>query len=67
MPHIESDCTSLYMLTAACFEHSPIIGSSPERIGEFESDLLEVINQHADRVFVWCVLPNHYHVLVEYH
>ncbi len=29
-PHYQSDC-GLYLMTAACFDHKPIIGTSPER------------------------------------
>ncbi len=62
--HIQSD-TSLYLLTAACYEHAHIIGASPERMVEFEKELLEALHARCEQVFAWIVLPNHYHALVK--
>ena len=50
-----------YHLTGACFEHQPFIGHSPERMAEFSELLLEALPEPPA---AWCVLPNHYHVLV---
>jgi putative transposase len=54
-----------FHLTAACFEHQPYIGRSPERMDAFARDLLAVFAAHTSQTFAWCVLPNHYHALVE--
>lgn len=54
-----------FHITAACFEHQPHIGHSPERMDAFARDLLAVFAAHASQTFAWCVLPNHYHALVE--
>lgn len=62
-PHYVSD-SQTYLLTAACFEHQPVIGSSPERMAYFEKELLEAVTPFAEEIFAWVVLPNHYHVLV---
>ena len=32
---------------------------------DFARDLLAVFAAHASQTFAWCVLPNHYHALVE--
>lgn len=61
--HIAAAHTSIYLITAACFEHAPIIGTTEERIATFSSQLCELMNQHCRSVFAWVVLPNHYHVL----
>jgi putative transposase len=63
-PHRQS-ASSLYHLAAACYEHKPIIGHSPERLADFEFRLLEIFSQTNARAFSWCVLPNHYHALIE--
>ena len=63
--HYESDETTYYMITAACFEHQHVIGVSPERMSEFEDKLLDVLESKTTSVFAWCVLPNHYHTLVD--
>jgi putative transposase len=65
IPHVESDITTYYMVTAACFEHKPIIGHSPDRMRTFESDLVGLLNDNCRQVFAWTVLPNHYHVLID--
>ena len=62
-PHFESD-SGLYLITAACFEHVPVIGASPERMAAFETDLLAALDEHSQTIFAWVVLPNHYHALI---
>ena len=62
-PHYEAD-SGLYLITAACYEHQPVIGKSPARMVEFEAELLKTTRAHAQTVFAWIVLPNHYHMLV---
>ncbi len=64
-PHQISDQTTLYHLTAACYEHVHIIGYSFERMAEFEEKLLATVTLHNEDVLVWCLLPNHYHLLID--
>ncbi|BCX48429.1 hypothetical protein HAHE_23370 [Haloferula helveola] len=59
-PHFEQGCIH-YHLTAACYNHQPIIGATPERMAEFSESLLEALPTHPA---AWCVLPNHYHLLI---
>ena len=64
-PH-RPNCGHLhYLVSAACYEHTHHIGHSPQRMDEFSVALLDVFEQHANRTVAWCVLPNHYHALVE--
>jgi putative transposase len=63
-PHSAMGFSAQYLVTAACFEHIPIIGKNPERLTECEEHLLAVCQQHTSRIYAWCVLPNHYHVLL---
>jgi putative transposase len=63
-PHYASD-DGLYLLTAACYEHRPVIGVSPERMAGFEVQLLQIVAADSQQTFAWTVLPNHYHVLVQ--
>jgi putative transposase len=62
-PHYESD-SQIYLISAACYEHKAIIGSTPTRLSEFESELIDISQSVSLGVFAWTVLPNHYHVLV---
>jgi putative transposase len=64
-PHRPSDTTSLYLISAACYEHQPIIGFSFERMVDFESNLLDALTLNQEQVFAWCILPNHYHALID--
>lgn len=64
-PHRANFGRLRFHITAACFEHQPCIGRSPERMDTFARDLTAVFAAHAGRTFAWCVLPNHYHALVE--
>lgn len=62
-PHRRSDRTDAYLFTAACYEHTPVIGHSLERIAVFERVLLEAASAHCREVVAWVVLPDHYHFL----
>jgi putative transposase len=53
-----------FHVTAACWEHLPRIGHSLHRLSHFTEALLHTAAAHADQVVAWCVLPNHYHLLV---
>src|SRR5437762_13851978 len=63
-PHRASEKTR-YHITAACFEHRHYIGRSSERMQSFCETLLGVFDARGALIHAWCVLPNHYHVLVE--
>lgn len=54
-----------FHLSAACYEHQPHIGRELNRIDAFSQRLLEVLAEAQATVFAWCVLPNHYHLLIE--
>lgn len=54
-----------YHVTAACFEHAPIMGASPARMADFADRLLDALEGACQHLHAWCVLPNHYHVLAE--
>ena len=52
-------------VSAACYDHCPIIGVTPERLAAFEKDLLCALAPVSEGVSAWCVLPNHYHLLLQ--
>ena len=63
-PHYEADNEhAIYMFTASCYEHHPVVGKSAERMADFEFELLEATKAQSERVFAWIVLPNHYPLL----
>ncbi len=53
-----------FHLTAACRAHAPHIGHSPERMAGFCAMLLAAVAPVCTGIHAWCVLPNHYHLLV---
>jgi putative transposase len=61
-PHIEAP-GEFRIVTAACFEHRPIL-SGIDRLKWFEEQLLSHVKQIGPACAAWVVLPNHYHVLV---
>jgi len=63
-PHITSEGSHRYHITAACFDHHPVIGKQPARIEGFSQSLLTELQGECPRIFSWCVLPNHYHLLL---
>jgi putative transposase len=54
-----------FLVSAACFEHASHIGFSPQRMDRFSTALLGLFEQHTAGTVAWCVLPNHYHALIE--
>ncbi len=64
-PHLDLAGIHQYLISSACFEHASIIGLSPERMTQFEADILEVCNNFSLAIHAWCILPNHYHVVVK--
>ena len=54
-----------FHLSAACYEHQPHLGYSVKRLADFAERLLEQMKEAQTPVFAWCLLPNHYHLLVE--
>lgn len=52
-----------YFITAANFEHVPIM-ADPGRRTEFEARLLASVHAINADVFGWVILPNHYHILL---
>lgn len=62
-PHFQGE-GKLFLLTASCFEHLPIVGENSQRMATFEQDLLDTCQMCCQAVIAWTLLPNHYHVLV---
>jgi len=64
-PHRPNYGKLQFLVSGACYEHAPIIGFSPQRMDSFSAGLLEQFQSHGAKTISWCVLPNHYHALVE--
>ena len=64
-PHWDSEKCLYYIVSGSCYEHKPIIGKSPERLFQLEKLLWEICDNYTDQCSVWCILPNHYHLLVK--
>jgi putative transposase len=63
-PHWRMGMSHQYLMTAACYEHAPIIGRSLDRMTACETDVLSVCRERGSEVDTWCFLPNHYHLLI---
>ncbi len=64
-PHFEADFPAFFHLSAACYNHAPLVGQTPSRMAEFENALLETMEACGAAVRAWCVLPNHWHALAK--
>ncbi len=64
-PHWEFEGERQFFISATCYEHAHVIGASHERMTECEDKLLEVCENYSSLVYAWCILPNHYHILVK--
>jgi len=63
-PHWDFEGPRQFIVSGACFEHASVIGHTPGRMTECETALLEVCGNYASALYAWCILPNHYHLLV---
>ena len=64
-PHQFPPGTRRFFITAACYQHAPFIAHARDRLSAFESSLLSACDTHAQHIFAWCILPNHYHILIQ--
>jgi len=64
-PHLDLEDNLQYLVTAACYDHTDIIGKTPERMAECKDELLRVTRELCSEIYAWCVLPNHYHWLLK--
>jgi len=62
-PHNPQGETKRFHVFVACYEHNPVIGLNADRLGTFESTLVDVVRAETE-LHAWAVLPNHYHLLV---
>ena len=65
LPHFYDDCCGFFTVTGTNYLHKTIVGKSPERMTGFLSCLLETVNESDFKPHAHCLLPNHYHLLVE--
>lgn len=64
-PHRFPEGQHSYIITAACYEHAPFLAHSADRLDEFSTFLTNLILEMADKLYAWCVLPNHYHLVLQ--
>lgn len=64
-PHLDFEGSHQYLISASCYEHACIIGHSHKRMTECEREVINVCHTFCLSLYAWCILPNHYHVLVK--
>ena len=64
-PHLDFDIPRQYLLSFSCYEHIPVIGKDTYRMTECETEVLSICQSFCSRIYAWCILPNHYHVLLK--
>lgn len=63
-PHWKHSGEHAYLISATCYEHASVIGKTPERMTECEAEVVRICGDFCVAINAWCILPNHYHVLV---
>ena len=64
-PHWDSEISLHYIVSAACYEHRHIPGKVPCRIAQLEDALINICDSYCLECVAWCILPNHYHILIK--
>jgi putative transposase len=64
-PRWRQESLAWFHLTAACYEHAPYVGYDHGRMDAFADELIHTCRALQTNLAAWCVLPNHYHLLVE--
>ena len=62
-PHLAAP-NGFRIVTGTCFEHRSILQTT-NRLADFEDRLLGLLTETTHECASWCVLPNHYHILVK--
>jgi putative transposase len=64
-PHFEQS-HGVYLISAACYEHHPIMATDARRDAWEETLLVRLASEPDDmEIHAWVVLPNHYHLLID--
>jgi len=64
LPHLDLEGEYYYIISASCYEHKQVIGVSPDRMADFENEILLACDELKIVIFAWCILPNHYHLVL---
>src|ERR1043166_1490100 len=64
-PHFDFADERRYIITAACYEHKPILAKSHTRLTDCETGILAACEKYCTDIYAWCILLNHYHVLIK--
>lgn len=64
-PHLDFEGPRQYLISSACYEHRPVIGTTAERMTECETSVIQLCEEFCSQIYAWCILPNHYHVLIK--
>ena len=64
LPHFDDSATDTYSVTGTNFEHVPILGKNPSRLSEFADRLQETLIAGKVEIEAWCLMRNHYHLLL---
>jgi putative transposase len=65
LPHFYDGCSGFFTITGTNYLHQKIVGKSSERMTDFSIKLKDVVEETDFKIHAYCLLPNHYHLLIE--
>jgi putative transposase len=65
LPHFSDGTPGVFFITGTNYRHREIVGKTDHRMSDFTNRLFEVIQNCSFEINAFCLLRNHYHVLVD--
>ncbi|MEX0321770.1 MAG: transposase [Puniceicoccaceae bacterium] len=65
LPHFSDGSMGIFFVTGTNYLHKKIIGKSHDRLDEFMVRMIDAIESVNFELHAFCVMPNHYHIIVD--
>ncbi len=64
-PHLDLEGTRRYLVSAVVTNMPTLSAEATSEMTECEDEVVAICHNFCESLYAWCILPNHYHVLVK--